>query len=45
MQGILKTQTVEEMNKCVVESSVEEDYDGWVDELPGQKMAPVKFKA
>ncbi|PVH74652.1 hypothetical protein DL98DRAFT_467571 [Cadophora sp. DSE1049] len=45
MQGILKTQTVEEMNKCAVESSVDEDYDSWVDELPGQKMAPKEFRA
>ncbi|KAI0863363.1 hypothetical protein F4860DRAFT_501805 [Xylaria cubensis] len=39
MQGILKTQTVEEMNKCAVENTVEEDTDGWLLELPGQAMA------
>jgi hypothetical protein len=38
-QGILKTQTVEEMNKCAVESTVEEDIDSWLSELPGQKRA------
>lgn len=38
MQGILKTQTVEEMNKCSVETMVKEDIgiDGWLSELPGQ---------
>ena len=38
MQGILKTQTVEEMNSCQATHVVEEDIDGWLDELPGQKM-------
>lgn len=35
MQGILKTQTVEEMNACGVESTVKEEVDGWLDHLPG----------
>jgi hypothetical protein len=39
MQGILKTQTVEEMNKCAVQSTVVEDTDGWLSELPGQSMS------
>ena len=39
MQGILKTQTVEEMNKCRVPSTVEEDTEGWLDALPGYEMA------
>ena len=38
VQGVLKTQTVAEMNKCAVQSSVEEDVDGWLDALPGSKM-------
>ncbi|KAI0532189.1 hypothetical protein GGR58DRAFT_491114 [Xylaria digitata] len=38
MQGILKTQTVAEMNKCVIKNTVEEDTDGWLSELPGQAM-------
>ncbi|KAF2736303.1 hypothetical protein EJ04DRAFT_463201, partial [Polyplosphaeria fusca] len=38
MQGILKTQTVEEMSACAVKSTVEEDTEGWLTELPGQKM-------
>jgi hypothetical protein len=44
MQGILKTQTVAEMNKCAVKNVVEEDTEGWLDHLPGQKME-VRFKA
>ncbi|KAI0384267.1 hypothetical protein F5Y04DRAFT_278272 [Hypomontagnella monticulosa] len=38
MQGVLKTQTVPEMNACGVKNTVEEDTDGWLSELPGQKM-------
>ncbi|KAI5367061.1 hypothetical protein J4E82_010837 [Alternaria postmessia] len=38
MQGVLKTQTVEEMNACAVESSVDEDVEGWLDHLPGYEM-------
>jgi hypothetical protein len=38
MQGVLKTQTVEEMNACAVESSVDEGVDGWLDHLPGYEM-------
>jgi len=43
-QGVLKTQTVEEMNKCEVKSTVVEDVgmDGWLKELPGQKSG-MKF--
>ncbi|KAF2258546.1 hypothetical protein CC78DRAFT_594864 [Lojkania enalia] len=37
-QGILKTQTVEEMNKCSVKDMIEEDTEGWLDELPGYPM-------
>jgi hypothetical protein len=37
-QGILKTQTVPEMNKCAVKNTVTEDVDDWLTELPGQKM-------
>ncbi len=44
VQGVLKTQTVAEMNRCAVQKSVAEDVDGWLAELPGQKMA-MKFKA
>lgn len=39
MQGILKTQTVAEMNECQAGRVVEEDVDGWLDELPGMSMA------
>jgi hypothetical protein len=42
VQGVLKTQTVEEMNACSVESSVDEDVEGWIDELPGQGEIPVR---
>jgi hypothetical protein len=37
-QGILATQTVESMNECAVESTVEEDVEGWLDALPGYEM-------
>ncbi|KAH7346098.1 hypothetical protein BKA66DRAFT_543057 [Pyrenochaeta sp. MPI-SDFR-AT-0127] len=39
MQGILNTQTVAEMNKCAVESSVDEDVEGWLDHLPGYEAS------
>lgn len=35
VQGILKTQTVAEMNACAVKSFVNEEVEGWLDELPG----------
>jgi hypothetical protein len=38
VQGILKTQTVEDMNACAVDSTVTEDVDGWLDHLPGYEM-------
>jgi hypothetical protein len=38
MQGILKTQTVDEMNKCAVPNTVTEDTEGWLDALPGYPM-------
>ena len=38
VQGILKTQTVAEMNKCAVKETVTEETEGWLSELPGQKM-------
>ncbi|OAG01934.1 uncharacterized protein CC84DRAFT_1251890 [Paraphaeosphaeria sporulosa] len=41
VQGVLKTQTVEEMNKCEARTAVEEDVDGWLDELPGMNMGGV----
>ena len=31
----LKTQTIEEANKCSKETVVEERIDGWLDGLPG----------
>ncbi|CAK7213855.1 hypothetical protein SCUCBS95973_001940 [Sporothrix curviconia] len=34
----LLSQSVTEMNKCAIESTVHEDIDGWVTELPGQSM-------
>jgi hypothetical protein len=37
-QGVLKTQTVEEMNACAVQSTVEEDVEGWLEHLPGYEM-------
>jgi hypothetical protein len=42
MQGILKTQTVAEMNKCAVKNTVEEDTEGWLTELPGQMSMPMR---
>ncbi|KAJ4288605.1 hypothetical protein N0V90_011842 [Kalmusia sp. IMI 367209] len=38
IRGLLKTQTVPEMNKCAAVKEVQEDVDGWLTELPGQKM-------
>ncbi|KAI6080875.1 hypothetical protein F4821DRAFT_42495 [Hypoxylon rubiginosum] len=38
VQGVLKTQTVEEMNECAVQNTVTEDTEGWLTELPGKKM-------
>jgi len=35
MQGILKTQTVAEMNNCAVKETISEDTDGWLSRLPG----------
>lgn len=37
--GVLKTQTVEEMNRCQIPNTVNEDTEGWLTELPGQDMA------
>ncbi|KAL1889492.1 hypothetical protein Sste5346_008870 [Sporothrix stenoceras] len=34
----LLSQSVTEMNKCAVASTVHDDIDGWVTELPGQSM-------
>ncbi|RYP42462.1 hypothetical protein DL767_000150 [Monosporascus sp. MG133] len=36
--SVLETQSVADMNECVVESSVDEDVEGWLTELPGQSM-------
>ncbi|KAI0403825.1 hypothetical protein F4802DRAFT_271365 [Xylaria palmicola] len=36
--GILKTQSVADMNACAVRSTVVEDTDGWLSELPGQSQ-------
>lgn len=44
MQGILKTQTVAEMNKCAAKTLVEEETDGWLTELPGQEMKMAERK-
>ena len=38
VQGVLKTQGVEGMNKCAVRSEVEEEVEGWMDRLPGYEM-------
>jgi hypothetical protein len=38
LQGILQTQTVEEMNACSVQITVDEDVNGWLDHLPGFDM-------
>lgn len=35
VQGILKTQTVADMNSCSVKETVTEDTDGWLTKLPG----------
>ncbi|KAF2199510.1 hypothetical protein GQ43DRAFT_450228 [Delitschia confertaspora ATCC 74209] len=37
----LKTQTIEEANKCSMEPVVKEDIDGWLTELPGINMGPM----
>ncbi|KAF2205772.1 hypothetical protein GQ43DRAFT_445741 [Delitschia confertaspora ATCC 74209] len=39
MQGILKTQTVAEMNACAVKDFIGEETEGWLNELPGQSMS------
>jgi Domain of unknown function (DUF1996) len=38
VQGILKTQTVADMNKCAAKRAFTEDTEGWLSELPGRKM-------
>ncbi|KAF2877264.1 hypothetical protein BDV95DRAFT_480709 [Massariosphaeria phaeospora] len=38
VQGILKTQTVREMNECAVKSTVPEEVEGWLDALPGYEV-------
>jgi len=47
VQGVLKTQTVADMNTCAVSRTVIEDTDGWLSELPGQasQMTPMEFMA
>ncbi|KAF2750512.1 hypothetical protein M011DRAFT_456379 [Sporormia fimetaria CBS 119925] len=44
VQGVLKTQTVEEMNACAVKDMVMEETEGWLDELPGAGEAPVEME-
>lgn len=39
VDGVLKTQSVADMNKCSVSNTVTEDTVGWLRELPGQIMA------
>ncbi|KAF2634656.1 hypothetical protein P280DRAFT_523852 [Massarina eburnea CBS 473.64] len=34
----LKTQTADEANKCTIPQTVNEDYDGWLTTLPGDRM-------
>jgi hypothetical protein len=44
----LKSQAVNNMNKCSVETTVHEEIDGWLDALPGYGSAakhPMAFKA
>ncbi|KAK1753566.1 hypothetical protein QBC47DRAFT_403908 [Echria macrotheca] len=36
-EGVLKVQTAEEQNACRIPVTVQEDVDGWLDELPGGK--------
>lgn len=38
VQGVLKTQSVADMNKCAVKNTVTEETEGWLSELPGQQM-------
>lgn len=45
MQGVLKTQTIEEMNACAVANTVTEEVDGWLNELPGQGVMGRRFAA
>jgi hypothetical protein len=35
----LKTQAFPAANRCTVKKSVNEDHDGWVQQLPGMDMA------
>lgn len=39
VDGVLKTQSVADMNKCSVSNMVTEDTEGWLSELPGQVIA------
>jgi len=47
--GVIKTQTVAEMNKCAAKKLVNEETEGWITTLPGMMTtgAPtgVKFRA
>ncbi|TPX15346.1 uncharacterized protein E0L32_004623 [Thyridium curvatum] len=35
---MLKTQTIAQQNKCTVRDMVNENFDGWLDKLPGDNM-------
>jgi hypothetical protein len=41
-QGILKTQSVADMNKCSVKNTVTEETEGWLSQLPGQTGMPMR---
>jgi hypothetical protein len=45
VQGVLKTQSVADMNKCAVKSTVAEETDGWLSQLPGQGSMPMRLTA
>lgn len=38
----LKSQSFTDANKCAIANSVNEDVDGWLTTIPGQKMSPLR---
>jgi hypothetical protein len=42
-EGVLRTQSIDDMNKCGVKDMIGEDVEGWLDHLPGQEM-PMKME-
>jgi len=43
--GGLKSQDIATANKCDIKKTVQEDYDGWLKQLPGIQMQAIPFAA